>query len=57
MNLKTLYGYLDSNRYESLIKLLLYMHHKMPGNAFVAGSESGFAYSETMRRYWRITGT
>jgi hypothetical protein len=29
------------------------MHHKMPGNAFVAGSESGFVYSET-GRYWRI---
>jgi predicted SprT family Zn-dependent metalloprotease len=41
----------DSNRYESLLNSLIgnaVMHHKMPGNAFVAGSESGFAYSETM---------
>jgi hypothetical protein len=38
----------DSNRYESYELLLVtVMHHKMPGNAFVAGSESGFVYSET----------
>lgn len=41
----------DSNKYESLLNSLIgnaVMHHKMPGNAFVAGSESGFAYSESM---------
>jgi hypothetical protein len=51
MNLKLLYGYLLIVIDTSLIKLLLVtvMHHKMPGNAFVAGSESGFVYSETGR--------
>ena len=39
----------DSNRYESLLNAIItnrIMKHKMPGNSFVAGSESGFRFKE-----------
>lgn len=39
----------DSNRYESLLNSIItnrVMKHKMPGNGFVAGSESGFKFQE-----------
>jgi hypothetical protein len=41
----------DSNRYESLLNAIItnrIMKHKMPGNSFVAGSESGFKFKESL---------
>ncbi|ALN97145.1 putative structural protein [Flavobacterium phage FpV4] len=41
----------DSNRYESLLNSIItnkIMKHKMPGNGFVAGSESGFRMKENL---------
>ena len=41
----------NSNRYESLLNSIVsnrVMVHKMPGNSFVAGSETGFARLETL---------
>lgn len=41
----------DSNRYESLLNSIItnkIMKHKMPGNGFVAGSESGFKMKESL---------
>jgi len=41
----------DSNRYESLLNAIItnrLMKHKMPGNGFIAGSESGFRYTEDL---------
>lgn len=41
----------DSNRYESLLNAIItnrIMKHKMPGNGFVAGSESGFSFKENL---------
>lgn len=41
----------DSNRYESLLNSIVtnkIMKHKMPGNGFVAGSESGFKLKENL---------
>lgn len=42
----------DSNRYESLLNAIItnrLMKHKMPGNGFVAGSESGFKFQESLK--------
>lgn len=42
----------DSNRYESLLNAIItnrLMKHKMPGNGFVAGSESGFKFKENLK--------
>lgn len=39
----------DSNKYESLLNSIItnrIMKHKLPGNGFVAGSESGFRFKE-----------
>ena len=41
----------DSNRYESLLNSIVtnrIMKHKLPGNGFVAGSESGFKFKENL---------
>lgn len=42
----------DSNRYESLLNSIItnrIMKHKMPGNGFVAGSESGLTMKEDLQ--------
>lgn len=42
----------DSNRYESLLNAIItnrIMKHKMPGNGFVAGAETGFGYKENLK--------
>jgi hypothetical protein len=42
----------DSNRYESLLNSIItnrVMKHKMPGNGYVAGSESGFKFQEGLK--------
>lgn len=41
----------DSNRYESLLNSIVtnrVMRHKMPGNGYVAGSEHGFQFKESL---------
>jgi len=41
----------DSNRYESLLNSIItnrLMKHKMPGNGFIAGSESGFKFKSEL---------